>query len=156
MRLAKRLVVASVLAALAAASCATPSPHEHATAAADTRVPVRFPDDLRRHTLANMRDHLATLQQIELALARGEFDRASEISERRLGLSSLELHGAHDVAQYMPPAMQDIGTGMHKAASRFSIAATNAGASGDVRSALEALSAVTAQCVACHAAFRLE
>jgi hypothetical protein len=155
MRLAKRFVVASTLAALAAASCATLPPHEH-VAATDTRAPVRFPDELRRHTLANMRDHLATLQQIEQALARGEFDRASEISERRLGLSSLELHGAHDVAQYMPPAMQDIGTGMHKAASRFSIAATSAGASGDVGSALEALSAVTAQCVACHAAYRLE
>ena len=156
MRPAKRFIVASTLAALAAASCATPSPHEHAAAATDARVLVRFPDELRRHTLANMRDHLATLQQIEQALARGEFDRASEISERRLGLSSLELHGAHDVAQYMPPAMQDIGTGMHKAASRFSIAAANAGASGDVRNALEALSAVTTQCVACHAAYRLE
>lgn len=156
MRPAKRLVVASTLAALVTGSCATQAPHEHASAGADTRVAVRFPDDLRRHTLANMRDHLATLQQIEQALARGEFDRASEISEHRLGLSSLELHGAHDVAQYMPPAMQDIGTGMHKAASRFSIAAANAGASGDVGSALDALSAVTAQCVACHAAYRLE
>ncbi len=155
MRPAKRFAVASTLAALAATSCATPSVHEHA-AATDTRVAVRFPDELRRHTLANMRDHLATLQQIEQALGRGEFDRAAEISEHRLGLSSLELHGAHDVAQYMPPAMQDIGTGMHKAASRFSIAATNAGASGDVRGAIEALSAVTAQCVACHSAYRLE
>jgi hypothetical protein len=156
MRLAKRPVVATLLAALMAASCATQPPHEHAAAQADTRVPVRFPDELRRHTLANMRDHLATLQQIEQALAHGEYDRAAEISERRLGLSSLELHGAHDVAQYMPGAMQDIGTGMHKAASRFSIAAANAGASGDVGNALEALSAVTAQCVACHAAYRLE
>jgi hypothetical protein len=156
MRPAKRCVVASSLAALVAVSCATQPPHEHAAAPADTRVTVRFPDELRRHTLANMRDHLATLQQIEQALARGEFDRAAEISEHRLGLSSLELHGAHDVAQYMPPAMQDIGTGMHKAASRFSIAAANAGASGDVRNALEALSAVTTQCVACHAAYRLE
>ena len=117
---------------------------------------VHFPDELRRHTLANMRDHLATLQQIEQSLARGEFDRAAEISEHRLGLSSLELHGAHDVAQYMPSAMQDIGTGMHRAASRFSIAAANAGASGDIRGALETLSAVTAQCVACHSAYRLE
>ena len=156
MRPAKRFIIAGALAALAAASCAAPSSHEHAAAQADTRVAVHFPDELRRHTLANMRDHLATMQQIEEALARGEYDRAAEISEHRLGLSSLALHGAHDVAQYMPPAMQDIGTGMHKAASRFSIAASNAGASGDVRSALEALSGVTAQCVACHAAYRLE
>jgi len=156
MRPAKRFVIAGAFAAIAAASCAAPSSHEHAAARADTRVAVHFPDELRRHTLANMRDHLATLQQIEQALARGEFDRASEISERRLGMSSLELHGAHDVAQYMPAAMQEMGTGMHKAASRLSIAASNAGANGDVRGALDALSAVTAQCVACHSAYRLE
>ena len=72
MRPAKRFFVASTLAALAAASCAIPSTHEHA-AATDTRVPVRFPDELRRHTLANMRDHLATLQQIEKFRASNDY-----------------------------------------------------------------------------------
>ncbi len=148
--------LAAILATLAAASCAMPASHEHGAPQADTRVAVRFPEPLREHTLTNMRDHLVTMQQIQEALARGEFDRAADLSERRLGLSSLEAHGAHDVARYMPPAMQDIGAGMHKAASRFSIAAANAGASGDLKGALEALSGVTAQCVACHAAYRLE
>jgi cytochrome c556 len=45
---------------------------------------------------------------------------------------------------------------MHKAASRFAIEAANAGATGDAKPALAALGAVTAQCVACHAAYRLE
>jgi hypothetical protein len=155
MQRAKPYLAVSI-AILTAASCAVPQSHEHEAAPAESRVTVRFPEPLRQHTLANMRDHLATMQQIQEALARGEFDRAADLSERRLGLSSLEAHGAHDVAQYMPPAMQDIGTGMHKAASRFSIAASNAGASGDLKGALEALSGVTAQCVACHAAYRLE
>ena len=53
----------------------------------------------------------------------------------------------------MPQGMQDIGTQMHKAASRFALEATNAGATGDMRKALTALAEVTSQCVACHAAY---
>jgi cytochrome c556 len=60
------------------------------------------------------------------------------------------------VAPYMPAGMQEAGTAMHKAASRFAIEAANAGATGDAKPALAALGAVTAQCVACHAAYRLE
>ena len=150
-----RALVASVVA-VGATSCATGAIHAHAQPTADARVPVHFPAQLREHTLANMRDHLLTLQQIQDALARGAFDRAAEISEQRLGMSSLELHGAHDVAKYMPPGMQDIGTGMHREASRFAIEAASAGATGDVKGPLAALSKVTAQCVACHAAYRLE
>ena len=133
--------------------------HEHMhnmEGSKDARQAVEFPADLKEHTLLNMRDHLLTLQRIQEALAGGSFDAAAEISESRLGLSSLELHGAHDVAKFMPQGMQDIGTGMHKAASRFSLEAQNASATGDVKPALAALSAVTAQCVACHAAYRLK
>ncbi|MCZ7562872.1 MAG: hypothetical protein M5U08_02875 [Burkholderiales bacterium] len=86
--------------------------------AADQRQPVRFPPELREHTLANMRDHLRALQEIQAWLATAEFDRAAEIAERRLGMSSLPRHGAHDVAPYMPQGMQDAGTAMHRSASR--------------------------------------
>jgi hypothetical protein len=134
-------------------------PHDaamHGAPSPDTRQAVRFPQMLRTHTLANMRDHLATLQQIQDALAGGDYERASALSEQRLGLSSLEAHGAHEVAVYMPQGMQDLGTEMHKAASRFAIEASNAGATGDAKPALQALAHVTAQCVACHAAYRFE
>lgn len=143
------------------ASCAAPDHDMHAMHAAmqmapDTREVVRFPAPLQEHTLANMRDHLATLQKIQDAMARGAWDEASELAESRLGLSSLEAHGAHEVAPYMPPGMQEAGMAMHKAASRFAIAATNAGATGDPRPAIAALATLTAQCVACHAAYRLQ
>lgn len=124
--------------------------------AGDARLAVRFPLTLRDHTLANMRDHLATLQQIQAALAREDYRLASSLAEERLGLTSLTLHGAHDVAPYMPQPMQEMGTAMHRAASRFAVEAANASASGDVKPALAAVSAITTQCVACHAAYRLE
>lgn len=122
----------------------------------DKRQTVKFPAALREHELANMRDHLSTLAQIQAALARHDMDAAAALAERRLGMSSFELHGAHEVAKYMPKGMQEIGTGMHRAASRFALEATSAGATGDLRPALAALAQVTQQCVACHATYRLE
>jgi cytochrome c556 len=122
----------------------------------DTRQVVHFPEVLRIHTLANMRDHLLALQQIDEALADQDFDEVARISESRLGSSSLEAHGAHQLAPYMPKGMQDFGTAMHTAASRLAIAAIDAGATGDHRPTLAALGQVMKQCVACHAAYRVQ
>jgi hypothetical protein len=122
----------------------------------DRRQPVRFPAPMREHTLANMRDHLLALQQIQAALAQERFDQAAELAEGQLGMSSLALHGAHEVAPFMPEGMRDAGTAMHRSASRFAVAARDAAALGDLRPALSALAELTATCVACHASYRLE
>ena len=154
----RNALLPAVLLLAACAGDATRTPDMHAAMAMgpDTREAVRFPGMLREHTLANMRDHLATLQKIQDALARGAYDDAAKLSEERLGLSSLEAHGAHEIAPYMPRGMQEAGTEMHKAASRLALAATDAGATGDAKPALAALARLTAQCVACHAAYRLQ
>lgn len=117
---------------------------------------VAFPAAMREHTLANMRDHLLALQQIQAALSRAEYEQAADIAEQRLGMSSLGLHGAHEVAGFMPQGMQEAGTAMHRAASRFAIAARDASATGDVKPPLAALSEVSAACVACHAGYKLK
>lgn len=121
----------------------------------DARQLVHFPAELREHTLANMRDHLLVLQAIQAALALKQEDKAARIAEERLGMASLPLHGAHEVAKYMRQDMRDIGTAMHRAASRFAIEAQNGAVTGGLRPALEAQSQVTAQCVGCHAGYRL-
>lgn len=122
--------------------------------ATDARQKIEMPSMMQEHMLDNMRDHLHALQEIQAALAKSDFDKAADIAEQRLGMSSLETHGAAHMAPYMPKAMQDIGTQMHQAASRFALAAQDASADGSVAKAVAALSAVTTQCVACHAAFR--
>lgn len=122
----------------------------------DARQVVHFPARLREETLANMRDHLLALQQIQDALARFDFDQAAEIAEQRLGMSSLALHGAHEVAKYMPEEMKLAGSAMHRNASRLALAAKDAGATGDLKPVFGAMSAVTAQCVACHAGYRVK
>lgn len=129
---------------------------EHGTAVADTREFVKFPPELVEHTIANMRDHLLALQQINEALAASEPDKAGKIAEERLGMSSLRLHGAAEVAKYMPQGMQDAGTSMHKAASRFAIEAQNVGVTGEMKPALGALGQTLAACVSCHAGYRLK
>lgn len=133
--------------------------HQHGGAMAtpaDKRQAVSFPAPLREHTLANMRDHLQALTEIQAALAKADFDRAADLAEKRLGMSSLEAHGAHEVAKFMPQAMQDAGSAMHRSASRFALAAKDASASADLRPALAALSEVSGTCVACHAGFKLK
>lgn len=125
-------------------------------AAADTRQAIELPAMMREHMLANMRDHLSALAEIQAALGAGRYEQAAEAAEQRIGMSSLERHGASHMAPYMPKAMQDIGTNMHSAASRFARTAQEAAVAREPARAIGALAEVTQQCVACHARFRLK
>lgn len=117
---------------------------------------VHFPKQLRDHTLSNMRDHLSVIAEIQGYLAAHRFDDAAEIAEQRLGMSSLKLHGAHEVAKYMPKGMQEAGSAMHRAASRFALVAQESAVSKDMEKPLAALATLTQMCVACHAGYRLQ
>jgi cytochrome c556 len=125
-------------------------------AESDSRVAVEMPAMMRTHMLANMRDHLQTVQEIQSALATGAYDAAADLAEKRLGMTSLETHGASHMAGFMPQGMQESGTAMHHAASRFAVIAQETAVTRDLPRALGALSEVTAQCVACHASYRLK
>ena len=122
-----------------------------AGASADNRLLVKLPAPMQEHMLANMLDHLQTLDQINRALAEGRWNDAADIAERRLGVSSLAAHGAGHMAPYMPQPMQAIGTAMHRAATDFAVHVTE----GDLRQSVKQLGEVTRQCVACHAAYRI-
>jgi cytochrome c556 len=117
----------------------------------DSRRLVEFPEMMQQHMLSNMRDHLVSINEILTNMASGELDKAAEIAESRLGMSSLGSHGASHMAKFMPAGMQQAGTSMHRAASRFALKAHE----GDPLPAYKALSEVTAACVACHAGYRI-
>ena len=152
--------LACIVAMAAMVGCAQAPSHEGdppaAQSLADARQPVHFPAEMRLHTLENMRDHLRSLEEIDTALAQGDYEAAAAVGERRLGMTSLEAHGASHLAPFMPEGMQQIGSQMHRAASRFAIAAQDAAVSNDPKPALAALAQVMRQCVACHSAYRLE
>jgi len=117
----------------------------------DTRKLVELPAMMQEHMLTNMRDHLVTIDKILGHMAKGELDKAAEVAEGRLGMSSLESHGASHLAQFMPQEMQAMGTNMHRAASRFALKAQE----GEVLPAYQSLKEITAACVACHSAYRI-
>lgn len=126
--------------------------------AQDARQLVTLPPPLQEHMLGNMRDHLATLNEILGDIADAKYDAAAKIAEQRLGMSSLSLHGAAHLAPYLPKPMQDIGTNMHRAASRLVIVLQNAAVTPTAEAMREinrALYAVTTACEACHAGYRV-
>lgn len=144
----RRLAAAMTLVLLSAIA-------SRAAATDDPRQAVEMPPTMKDHILGNMRDHLLSIAEIQSALATGRYDLAADVAEQRLGMTSLETHGARHVAAFMPEAMQALGTDMHQAASRFALAAQEAAVTGDLPGALGALAEVTRQCVACHAGYRL-
>jgi cytochrome c556 len=122
---------------------------------ADERTKVEMPAPMRAHTLANMRDHLAAIETISRQLATGDFEAAADTAESRLGVSAIPSHGGPQRAKYMPQGMRAIGMAMHRAASRFALAARDAEVSDDLGGAFSGLADVMQQCVACHKAYRL-
>lgn len=117
----------------------------------DSRQLVELPEMMQQHMLSNMRDHLVVMNEILVNMANGQLDQAADIAESRLGMSSLELHGASHMAGFMPKGMRQAGTAMHRAASRFALKAQE----GEVLPAYAALSEITSACVACHSGYRI-
>lgn len=108
-----------------------------------------MPAMMRTPMLANMRDHLTARREIQARLAGGDCEVAADVAEKRLDMRSLQSHGASRIAGFMPKGMQQTGTAMHQAASRFAIISRETAVARDLSRALGALSRVTAQCVAC-------
>jgi hypothetical protein len=126
--------------------------------AQDARELVRLQGPMQEHMLANMRDHLATLNEIVGDVANDKLEDAARVTEQRLGMSSLSLHGAAHLAPFLPQPMQDIGTSMHHAASRLVIVLQDASVTPTAdafRNINKALHEVTTACEACHAHYRL-
>ena len=126
--------------------------------AQDGRELVSLAAPMQAHMLANMRDHLATLNAIIGDVADGKFDDAAKRAEERLGMNSLGLHGAAHMAPFMPQPMRDMGTAMHRAASRLAIVLQDTSVSPSLetmRDISRALSEVMTTCTACHSRYRI-
>lgn len=117
----------------------------------DSRQLVELPEMMQQHMMSNMRDHLVAINDIIMNLAINHLDQAAEIAETRLGMSSLESHGASHMSRFMPESMRQAGTRMHRAASRFALKVQE----GEVLPSYSALSEITSACVACHSGYRI-
>lgn len=145
-----------------------------AATAGDARQTVDFPPEMRQHTLTNMRDHLQALSEILTAMSSSQYAKAAQIADTRLGMESPSAEGCkaedaanapqmskpanldHQMSQFMPEGMRNIGLNMHQAASNFAAEAKTANKTGNAKPALAALSKVTQQCTSCHAAYKVQ
>lgn len=170
---AARLFLSGGAALLLGLAFGAAQEHDHShlhmmTPTPDARQLLDFPPPMREHMLANMRDHVETLHAILDALAANDPGKASEIADARLSLASPGAascdpnaaskgsdHMATMMGEHMPEQMRAYGFAMHEAASNFAVQAAKAKESGDLKPALAALAAVTQNCAACHAAYRL-
>lgn len=120
--------------------------------AEDKREYVKLPAMMQEHMMENMRDHLKAINEILFHISNEEFDKAAQVAESRLGMSSLNSHKAHHMARFMPKGMAQIGTSMHKAASRFALKAEEE----DLKETTKSLAQLTNACVACHANYKIK
>ncbi len=95
----------------------------YSISADDTRQWVKLPEKMQQHMLDNMRVHLATINQILIYMSEDQLDQAADLAEERLGMTSLESHGARHLAGFMPESMKKAGASMHHAASQFALKA---------------------------------
>ncbi len=127
-------------------------------ASGDQRELIELPAPMQDHMMANMRDHLLALNEILGHLADGNAGEAAQVAEKRLGVSSLDSHGASHMAPFMPEPMRQFGTQMHRFASQFAIAATEAeveDTAASQRRIYAALRDITTNCNACHSAYKI-
>ena len=69
-------VATGIMARLASVAMAEDAgPRAPAKSSGDARELVRLPEPMRLHTLSNMREHLLTLQEIDIALSHGRTKR---------------------------------------------------------------------------------
>lgn len=120
------------------------------------RQSAELPSHVSKQLMSNMRDHLEALEDITLLLSESNYVDAADTAEKRLGMSTVEIHYKKHVGKYMPKGMRDIGSQMHKAASDFAISAREAEKDGGLNKAFAALSQVMKQCVACHDLYRAQ
>ena len=142
----------AISAAAAASAAGTAKQESKHGSGKDSRQQVDLPAPMKEHMMANMRDHLVVINEIQAALAAKNFDKVEELAENRLGQSSFQVHGANHLGRYMPEGMRRAGTDMHRAASQLALTAKE----GDLQTTIAGLAEVTSRCVACHATYRVK
>lgn len=124
----------------------------------DPRTKIELPDNIEKKMLVNMRDHIGALDDIIQAVQAGEYEKAEDVAESRLGWSSLVRRGDQEVANHWAKPMQKMADQMYRSASNFVIVSQNASVEDSkegYQNVLAALGEVTSACRSCHEAYRV-
>lgn len=123
----------------------------------DTRELVLYPRPVYESTLRNMREHLRGIHEVQRLVGEGMYAEAAAAAEKGMGMG--HNHGAEGNAsehQFMPAGMMLLGRGMHTAAADLATTLRDAEVTDDLQAVFAAMGKVTANCVACHDAYRLQ
>ena len=134
-------VLATSTCGLALAQQHDPKAHAHISRwrIQGCRELVALPPPMVDHMLANMRDHLVAIHEMQAALGSGNTAIAASVAEQRLGMTSLQSHAAtrHEPVHAEGDAAGRNGDALAPPAA-FALAAQGSRRSGDVKPALSA------------------
>ena len=119
--------------------------------ATDARQQVVLPAPARDKILAEMREMLGALHGVLRSLGLGD-RAAAETAARGAGMS-VATEVKPEVRAQLPPAFLQLGMQTHRG---FDALADQLKAGATTEEALKAMAALTGNCVACHATYRLE
>jgi hypothetical protein len=148
------LICAAALGALAVgcdrpADTATPDTAAHRpSASSDTRLPLPLLPHMAEHQLANMRDHLAVVQEVVSALAAKDFEGVERAASRIA--SSEQMSRMCNHMGLGAPGFTELALNFHRTADGIGEAAKQR----DADATLKAVSATLQTCVGCHTTYR--
>jgi cytochrome c556 len=125
-----------------------------AAAEDDPRTPIKLPPDMRGAFLEHMRHHMDALDDVMAEVANADFKAAAKVAREELVPGSGAGFG-----RYLPLEFRELGLGMHRAAAEFADVADAVPAEptpADWQKVVTSLQAISTQCRACHATFRVE
>ncbi|TQV65123.1 MAG: hypothetical protein FNT29_02350 [Halothiobacillaceae bacterium] len=122
----------------------------HAPAQSPEREVMRLAPEYEAHVRYEMRGFLVSLQGINEALAKQDFEAVARYA-RQSGHSA-PAEAPRGLGKALPERFREMGGAAHAA---FDQLAVDAQTMGDTRTTLEQLSGIMKQCIQCHAAYRM-
>jgi len=113
----------------------------------DNRISLNLSPKMKQHQLANMRAHLDAVRQIILLMAENDFNSASDMASKQLGMSKRMMKMCHRIGNETFKAM---GMTFHERGDELAKTLKT----GDLQASLRALNTTLTSCVGCHATFR--
>jgi len=120
---------------------------QHAVNFSDKRVSLGLPQFAKNRQLANMREHLEAINDIVKLIALGKFNKASNIANKKLGLTDAMLK---ECKKFDREDFKSLGFAFHKSANKLAKILKKK----DTKQSLVALSNTLGYCISCHATFR--
>ncbi len=124
-----------------------PMEHHRDMSMTDTRISLNLSGKMKRHQLADMRDHLAAINDIVGLMAGNRYAEAAEVAHDRLGLTPQMQKMCNMLGN---EKATELGLAFHRSGDDLADALKTQ----DVGKSLSALNKTIQYCVACHAMFR--